>query len=79
MSAAKRRTPDRETITTERVALVVHQLCVFRGRKFTTAEIATFANMTHSGAWRLLSRASRVIPIAQEIDGWYMPADCVPD
>lgn len=69
--AAKRRVPDRETVTTERVAMVAHLLMVRPGLKLTTADVARRVEMTHNGAWRMLSVMSRVIPLVQDLDGWY--------
>ena len=48
-------------ITTERVALVVHRLA--QGERATTKEIADWIGLTRFGAWEMLSRISRVLPI----------------
>lgn len=71
MSAAKRRRPERETVTTERVALVAHLLMADPGVKLTTADLARRLEMTHNGTWRMLSVMSRVVPLVQDVDGWY--------
>lgn len=68
---ARRKTLDRDTVTTERVALVAHLLMVRPGLKLTTADVARRVEMTHNGTWRMLSVMSRVIPLVQDIDGWY--------
>lgn len=48
-------------VTTERVALVVHRLA--HGEAATTQEIAEWTGLTRFGAWDMLSRISRVLPI----------------
>lgn len=75
MSAAKRRIPDRETVTTERVTIVAHWLFTAPGQRMTTAEIARRLEMTHNGAWRMLSTMSRVSPITFDKMGWYYCGD----
>ena len=49
-------------ITTERVALVVHRLGVL-GQRGTTKEIGDWIGLTRFGAWEMLTRISRVLPI----------------
>jgi len=51
-----------ELITTERVGLVVHRLTL--GEAATTAEIAAWVGLTRFGAWEMLDKLSRVIPLA---------------
>jgi len=62
----------RDTITTERVAIVVMELAGHRGRVYSTAEIARLAQMTTGGAWMMMTKISRVAPIGQTSDGWVM-------
>ena len=62
----------RDTITTERVAIVVMALVRHPGRVYTTAEIAELAQMTHGGAWRMMTKISRVLPIGQTATGWVL-------
>jgi len=62
----------RDTITTERVAIVVMALVRHPGRVYTTAEIAELAQMTHGGAWMMMTKISRVVPIGQTTTGWVL-------
>ena len=62
----------RDTITTERVAIVVMALVQHPGRVYTTAEIAKLAQMTHGGAWMMMTKISRVVPIGQTATGWVL-------
>ena len=62
----------RDTITTERVAIVVLELARNPGRVYSTAEIAAIAQMTTGGAWMMLTKISRVAPVGQTADGWVM-------
>ena len=62
----------RDTITTERVAIVVMALVRHPGRVYTTAEIAKLAQMTHGGAWMMMTKISRVVPIGQTATGWVL-------
>jgi len=61
---------DKEMIPTERIALVVWRLT--RGETLTAKEIAEEYGCSHSGAWRLLARVSRVIPIYQKAGYWWV-------
>lgn len=54
--------------TTDRVTVVVWALA--EGRKLTTADVARMTGLRWKGAYRLLCRVSRIIPIRQDIDGW---------
>ena len=65
----------RDTITTERVAIVVMELSCHRGRVYTTAEIARLAQMTTGGAWMMMTKISRVAPIGQTSEGLVMLID----
>lgn len=51
----------------ERVALVVWHLA--HGEGLTTRQVATMLQMTAGGAWKVLSRVSRVLPIYQDSEG----------
>jgi hypothetical protein len=64
----------KDLLPTERIGLVVFLLMRHRGKKFTTAEIARSVGISHMGAWYMLEKLSRVLPISQEIDGWCIPA-----
>ncbi len=65
----------RDTITTERVAIVVMALVRHPGRVYTTAEIAELVQMTHGGAWMMMTKISRVVPVAQSQGGWMLLTD----
>lgn len=53
-------------VTTERVGIVAWRLA--QGWQATTAEIAEWAGISRNGAWYLLMKLSRVLPI-EMIDG----------
>jgi len=61
-----------DTLPTERVGVVVYILTTNRGRKFTTSYFAEKTGLRHHSAWEMLCKLSRVLPIVQDIDGWYM-------
>jgi hypothetical protein len=61
-----------ELIPTERVALIVYELTV--GGTVTTAQVAQMTGITHSGAWRMLGKLSRVLPLTEENGQWYIIA-----
>lgn len=54
---------DDEMVTTERVGVVVWLLA--RGHTFTTAEVAKISGLTTQGAWLMLSKLSRKLPLVQ--------------
>ncbi len=54
------------TVTTERVGIVVDRLK--DGHRGTTNEVAAWVGLTRFGAWEMLTRLSRVLPITL-IDG----------
>lgn len=66
---------DGELCVTERVGLVVWLLAAERGRKHTTADIARRLGVTYGGAWAMLGKLARVLPIAADSDGWWMLPD----
>lgn len=55
-------------ITTERVAVIVYLLA--RGRKFRTADVAALCGVTRRGAYALMARISRVVPLTFEDGTW---------
>jgi hypothetical protein len=61
-----KRTFSDDSNTSERVAVVVWRLA--QGEALTTQQAAQLAHLGSAGAWALLSRASRAIPITL-IDG----------
>jgi len=50
-----------DLITTERVGIVVHRLS--RGEAGNTAEIAGWVGLSRAGAWTMLDKLSRVLPL----------------
>jgi hypothetical protein len=59
-----------ELIPTERIALVAAALAL--GGTVTTTFLAAELGITRSGAWRLLTKVSRVLPITSDDDErWY--------
>jgi hypothetical protein len=61
-----------ETLPTERVGVVVYILTKNAGQKFTTAYFAKQTGLRHHSTWVLLCKLSRVLPIVQDLDGWWM-------
>lgn len=55
-------------IPSERVAVIVFLLC--KGRKFTTDEIAQLCGVTKRGAYYIMGRISRVVPLTLEDGTW---------
>jgi len=54
----------------ERVAVVVLRLA--RGGALTTRQVSELTGLTRMGAWYLMSRIARVVPLAN-IDGrWFL-------
>ncbi|NLX42133.1 MAG: hypothetical protein GXY79_01490 [Chloroflexi bacterium] len=53
----------------ERAALAV--VWLNDGAQLTTAELAERLGMTWGGAWRLMHRLARVLPIDQEDGRWF--------
>lgn len=57
----------RDLMTTERIALVSWALLL--GKAYTTREVAELTGLTWGGAYRMLCRMSRVLPLYQHDDG----------
>ena len=55
-------------VTTERVGIVVWLLS--NGRAMTTAEVAEMVGISHQGAWTLLAKLCRVLPLTLEGTTW---------
>jgi hypothetical protein len=51
-----------ELIPTERVAIIVYLLC--KGHSYTTMEAGMITGLRRKGAWAMLSKVSRVLPLA---------------
>ena len=56
-----------DTIT-ERAALVAWHLA--HGEQLETVQVAAMTGLTRQGAWHLMQRLSRVLPIYQSGDAW---------
>lgn len=54
----------------ERAALITWHLA--HGERITTAEIASLTGLTWAGAWFLMRRLSRVLPIYQDDQGGWV-------
>lgn len=61
-----------ETLPTERTGIVVYTLMDNRGQKFTTAYFAELTGLQHHSAWEMLCKLSRVLPILQDLEGWWI-------
>lgn len=59
-------------VTTERVAVVTARLV--RGEFGTTLEIAEWVGLTRSGAWEMLTKIARVLPVIL-VDGCWQITD----
>lgn len=57
---------EEELVTTERVGVVVHRLTL--GECASTAEIAEWTGLTRVGAWLMMDKLSRVLPVVM-VDG----------
>ena len=55
-------------VTTERVGIVVWLLS--NGRAMTTAEVAEMVGTSHHGAWAMLAKLCRVLPLTLEGTTW---------
>jgi predicted DNA-binding transcriptional regulator YafY len=55
-------------ITTERVAVIVYLLA--RGRRFRTSEVADLCGVTQRGAYAIMARISRVVPLTLDGGEW---------
>lgn len=51
-----------ESITTERVAVVTMRLA--RGESATTMQVAEWTGLSRFGAWAMLTKLSRVLPLS---------------
>jgi hypothetical protein len=60
--------PEDEYVTTERVGVIVWRL--FGGEAMTTMEIAATAGITGNGAYRMMMRLSRVLPVMMANGKW---------
>lgn len=61
---------DDEFIPTERIALITLDLA--RGKVLTTTTVSANYGVTMSGARRMLYKLSRVLPLAQDGQQWYL-------
>ena len=58
----------RDTCTTERVGLACSLL--YSGGSWPTRQLADRLGVTMSGAYAMLARLSRVLPLTLDTDGW---------
>jgi len=63
---------------TERIAIVAYHLSI--GEQLSTADAASLTGLTRFGAWEMLDKLSRVLPIAQDRTKdngpvWYIISD----
>ncbi len=56
-------------VTTERVAVIVFLIC--KGRRFSTRDVAQLCGVTQRGAYAIMARISRVLPLALLNGEWY--------
>jgi hypothetical protein len=63
-----------ELLVTERVGLIAWHLA--QGGTVTVREVATRYGVTHNGAWRILSKLGRCLPLVNDEQGhWYAMHD----
>lgn len=60
--------PTEEYVPTERSAMIVFFL--MQGSRLSTAEIARLTGLTPQGAWNMLQKICRVVPLYQEGGVW---------
>ena len=63
----------RDTTTTERVGRAVALL--YAGGAWPTRQLAERLGLSPAGAWAMLARLSRVLPLTLEADGWRLVGD----
>lgn len=63
---------EEEFIPTERIAITVFILC--QGGTVTPSYVAEITGIHPNGAWRMLSKLSRVIPLTEENGRWWLIA-----
>jgi len=61
-----------EYIVTERIAITVYTLCL--GGTVTTHDVAGSVGITPNGAWRMLCKLSRVLPLTEDAGRWWLIA-----
>lgn len=61
-----------ELTAQERSAIVIWFLA--RGHSFTTLEIAALTGLTRQGAWQMMDRLARQLPLALEHSRWRLLA-----
>ncbi len=55
-------------VPTERTAIVVWMLA--KGRRMKTSEVADLTGVTRQGAYEIMARISRVLPVVQIDESW---------
>ena len=63
----------RDTTTTERVGRAVALL--YAGGAWPTRQLAERLGLSPAGAWAMLARLSRVLPLSLDADGWRLVGD----
>ena len=58
----------RESSTTERVGIACALL--YSGGAWPTRSLAERLGLSYAGAWAMMARLARVLPLALEADGW---------
>jgi hypothetical protein len=60
----------RDLCTTERVTIAC--LVLYSGGSWSTRSLAEKLGISPSGAWAMMSRLSRVLPLALDEEGWHL-------
>ena len=70
-------TIDSEEIDTTTIRAALVALRIVGGERWTptTAQVAQYARLSHSGAYRMLARLSGALSIAQDADGRWICTD----
>jgi len=63
-------TDDDELIPTERVGLVVYQLCL--GRRLHIPDVQALTGLSQRGAYDIMYRLSRVLPLYCDAGEWLL-------
>ncbi len=61
---------DEEMVVTERVAIIMRDL--MSGQRLTTQDVVNRTGIDRTGAYRMLVKIARVLPLAYEKGAWFM-------